>query len=108
MPGLALAALLLAAAPAWAETPFEARCAALAAATGQSDGERLHALFDLFWSYSLDEYPESATAIGAPGRNDRWTDDSLEAIARRKRELEAPAAVLATIAPERLSAADRL
>ena len=108
MRGVALAALLLAVVPARAETPFEARCAALAAATGQSDGERLHALFDLYWNYTLDEYPEYATAIGARGRNDRWSDDSLEAIARRKQELEAPAAVLATIAPERLSPADRL
>ena len=33
------------------------------------DGERLHALFALHWTYTLDEYPELATYTGDPGRN---------------------------------------
>src|SRR5581483_4219337 len=40
--------------------------------------------------------------------NARWTDYSLAAIARRKRELAAPLAVLRSIRRDRLSAADRL
>jgi uncharacterized protein (DUF885 family) len=54
------------------------------------------------------EFPEVATAVGWPGQNHRWTDLSREAIARRRREREAPARVLATIDRRRLSAADRL
>jgi uncharacterized protein (DUF885 family) len=104
---LVLALAAAAAAPLRAATPFEERCAALAA-SDQDDAERLHALFALDWAYTLDEYPEAATAFGAPGRNDRWTDRSPEAIARRERELEAPARVLASIRPERLAPSGRL
>jgi len=32
----------------------------------------------------MHEAPEYATQVGYPGQNDRWTDDSLEGIARRK------------------------
>ena len=74
----------------------------------QSEGERLHALFRLHWTYTLDEYPELATYTGDPGRNHRWTDHSLEAYERRNREMEVPARVLATIDRAALSAADQV
>jgi uncharacterized protein (DUF885 family) len=72
------------------------------------DGERLHALFALHWTYTLDEYPELATYTGDPGRNHRWTDHSLEAYERRNREMEIPARVLATIDRAALGAADQV
>jgi uncharacterized protein (DUF885 family) len=72
------------------------------------EGERLHALFDLFWQYTLDEYPELATYTGDAGRNHRWTDHSLEAYERRNREMELPARALATIDRAGLSAADQV
>ncbi len=49
-----------------------------------SDSDRLHRLFDISWEYTMREAPEFATAIGYPGQNDRWTDISFDAIARRK------------------------
>jgi uncharacterized protein (DUF885 family) len=50
----------------------------------RSDAERLHRLLEISWEYTVKESPEFATSIGYPGQNDRWTDISLEAIARRK------------------------
>src|SRR5882672_10187191 len=50
------------------------------------DAQRLHRIFDLAWEHDNDERPEVATLRGVPGRNARWTDLSLEAFARRKRE----------------------
>jgi len=74
----------------------------------QSAAERLHALFRLHWTYTLDEYPELATYTGDPGRNHRWTDHSLKAYDRRNREMEVPARVLATIDRAALSPADQV
>jgi uncharacterized protein (DUF885 family) len=54
------------------------------------------------------EHPEYATEVGYPGQNDRWSDNSLEAIARRKRELQAPIKALQSIHRARLSPADQL
>ena len=48
-----------------------------------SDADRLHRLFDASWEYTMKEFPEFATSVGYPGQNDRWTDVSFEAIARR-------------------------
>ena len=45
------------------------------------DDQRLHRLFQLQWDYGLQEFPERATYVGAPGRNDRWTDNSMAASA---------------------------
>ena len=50
----------------------------------RSDGERFHRLLEISWEYTMKEAPEFATAVGYPGQNDRWTDMSLEAIARRE------------------------
>jgi len=68
----------------------------------------LHQLFKLDWDNSLQESPELATEVGFPGLNDRWSDNSLETIERRKRELDAPLKVIASIKRDELSAADQL
>jgi uncharacterized protein (DUF885 family) len=80
----------------------------IAAKGKQSDGARLHRLFAINWKYVNTEFPENATAVGYPGQNDRWTDLSLAAIERRKRELQDPLNVLKSIDRSRLSAADQL
>ncbi|HVF73138.1 MAG TPA: DUF885 domain-containing protein [Chthoniobacterales bacterium] len=49
-----------------------------------SDPERLHRLFQFSWEYTMKENPEFATNVGYPGQNHRWSDLSLDAIARRK------------------------
>ncbi len=89
------------------QTAFEQDCAALAARPGD-DAARLHQLFKLDWDHSMRESPEYATEVGYPGQNDRWTDSSLDAIERRKRELLAPMNVLKSIDRARLDADDQL
>ncbi len=88
-------------------TPFELDCAALAAKSGD-DTARLHELFKLDWDYTMRESPEFATEVGYAGLNDRWTDQSLEAIARRHAELDAPLKVIDAIDRARLNPADQL
>ena len=72
----------------WGATPAEEFTARgkelLANKEARADAERLHRLLDFSWEYTMKESPEFATAIGYPGQNDRWSDISLEAIARRK------------------------
>jgi uncharacterized protein (DUF885 family) len=48
------------------------------------DAARLHALFDEYWSTVKREFPEYATFLGDDRHDDRLTDLSPEAIARRK------------------------
>src|SRR5207245_11147265 len=69
---------------------------------------RLNRLFQLPWDYLLHEFPEFATEVGAAGLNDRWTDRSSAAIARRKADLELPTRALATIDRTKLSPQDAL
>jgi uncharacterized protein (DUF885 family) len=96
-------------APAGAPADFAAGYEALRTNRENLDeGTRLRRLFDLHWRESMAEFPELATSVGFPGHNDRWTDRSLEAIERRKRDLERPAAVLRTIRRDLLGAEDRL
>src|SRR5688572_4723114 len=89
------------------QTDFERECTKLAKARGK-DTERLHKLFKLDWEHTMVESPEFATEVGFPGQNHRWTDNSLEAIARRKRELQSPLKVIKSINRNKLSAADQL
>ncbi len=89
------------------QTDFERECDKLAKSRGK-DTERLHKLFKLDWEHTMVESPEFATEVGYPGQNHRWTDNSLEAIARRKRELQPPLKVINSINRSKLSAPDQL
>ena len=51
-----------------------------------TEGQRLHALFELCWEHEMEEFPELATATGWPGHDHRWTDRSDAAVARRSQE----------------------
>ncbi|MBI3544573.1 MAG: DUF885 family protein, partial [Deltaproteobacteria bacterium] len=88
-------------------TPYEDACARIAKGGG-SDAKRLHQLFAEEWRWAQTEYPEDGTFNGYPGVNDRWTDESLAAIERRHRELEAPLKALKSIRRAALSSADKL
>ena len=90
-----------------AQTAFEQECAKLAAASG-NDPQRLKDLLKLEWAHRMEDSPEFATEAGYPGLNDRWTDQSLEAIERRKRELQAPMKVIQSIDRAKLTADDQL
>jgi uncharacterized protein (DUF885 family) len=90
-----------------AQDTYESDCARLSSQTGK-DVERLNAFFQLDWQHTMIESPEFATDVGYPGQNDRWTDQSLEAIERRKRELKAPLKVLHSIDRAKLGDRDKL
>src|SRR5665213_3362503 len=92
-----------------ARPDWTSRYQAIVAEKGRvADSVRLHELFKVDWDYSNIEYPEFATYTGYKGQNGRWTDQSLEAIARRKKELENPMAVISSIDRASLSTADQL
>ncbi len=76
--------------------------------SGLSDSARLHALFEADWERALAESPESATYRGDRRYDDRWTDQSMEAIARRKARLPLALEVLEQVDREALSPTDRL
>ncbi len=59
--------------------------AVIAQALSSTDvAKRLHELFDEDWQWGLERFPETATQLGDNRYNDRVTDDSIEAIERRK------------------------
>ena len=86
----------------------ESRYEALLSSREPDQALRLRQLLALHWDYSMHEFPETATAVGYPGQNHRWTDLSLEAIARRKRELQQPLKALQLIRREALPPPDQL
>jgi uncharacterized protein (DUF885 family) len=87
---------------------FHQRFLQLASRPSLGDSARLAALFDLDWEYTNVEFPETATFVGYPGQDERWSDNSPAAIARRRRELTARLTVVEAIDRRRLNAADRL
>ncbi|MDB4882424.1 MAG: hypothetical protein JWL95_1190 [Gemmatimonadetes bacterium] len=87
---------------------FHSRFLELAALRGVSDSARLHRLFALDWEYTNVESPETASFVGFPGQDDRWTDYSLAAIERRRRELPDRRLVLRAIDRRRLGPSDQL
>lgn len=92
-----------------AQRDWPARYHAIAAQKGTvADSVRLRALFDLDWEYGNIEYPEGATFTGYPGQNARWTDNSLDAIARRKKDQQLPLDVINSIDRAQLSESDQL
>src|SRR4051812_37663344 len=68
----------------------------------------LHKLFADEWERGMVESPENASNNGDNRFNDRWTDYSLAAIARREAEDRAALAKLHAIDRKALSAADQL
>jgi len=73
-----------------------------------SDPDRLHRLFVFSWEYTMKEAPEFATSVGYAGQNDRWTDISLEAIARRKATNQLDLQLIKSITREKLSENDAI
>ncbi|MCC7415808.1 MAG: DUF885 domain-containing protein [Acidobacteria bacterium] len=67
----------------------------------------LHAMFDREWEWELAQDPIAATYLGDARWNDRWPDLTLEAFEQRQRHREGVLRELASIARDRLSAADQ-
>lgn len=70
------------------------------------EADRLHRLFDFSWEYTMMEYPEFATSVGYPGQNDRWSDVSFEAIARREETEKLDLELIKSIDRAKLSPTD--
>jgi uncharacterized protein (DUF885 family) len=60
------------------------------------------------WKYWMTQYPETATLIGFPGQDARWTDYSPNAIESRNTYLKKSAARLDSVDGARLPAAEQL
>src|SRR5436190_14257709 len=77
-------------------------------APAQTATDKVHALFDAYWEWQMREYPERATAVGNHRYDDRLTDFSEGAIARRKTASADFARQLRGIDREALSGQDRV
>ena len=82
--------------------------AAVAAWAEPPPDKALAALFEREFKRNLDEHPESATFLGIPGYDDRLTDASPEAVARRKAHGKALIAELKRFDPKKLDTQDRI
>lgn len=87
---------------------FQKRFEDLAADEALSAEAKLHKLFDLDWELAIHNYPEFASYLGFTDSDDRWTDQSWEAIQRREAEQRWPLAVIKTIDRAKLTTADQL
>lgn len=74
---------------------------------GLNDSELLHRIFDLSMKWKITSYPEFATFNGYPGQNHRWTDQSLEAIAKRKEAIVLFYDLLMIVEKSRLTQAEQ-
>jgi uncharacterized protein (DUF885 family) len=68
----------------------------------------LHALFDAEWEYTMEQFPTYASTLGDRRWNDRWDDDSMEAIRKRREHTGETLARLNGIDRAKLSTADQL
>jgi uncharacterized protein (DUF885 family) len=68
----------------------------------------LHDLFASEWDYQLEQYPTWASRLGDRRWNERWGDESLDAIDKRNRHYVEVLTQLGSIKREELSPADRL
>jgi uncharacterized protein (DUF885 family) len=82
--------------------------AAAQAAQRPEGSKTLHDLFAAAWDSDMQEKPEEASELGDRRWNDRWTDKSLEAYARRDRRNRELLAQLAKIDRKGLSKTDQL
>jgi uncharacterized protein (DUF885 family) len=49
-----------------------------------AESERIKSLYDHQWQWALREFPELSTALGVPGRNHLWSDQSLASMHARR------------------------
>ncbi len=78
------------------------------AQAGDTATRSLHNLFDEAWERELSEDPESASRLGDPRYNARWSDRSLAAIEQSNKQDIALLEALERIDAAQLSAADQL
>ncbi len=83
--------------------------AALAVNAAEAPPDKaLQALFEREFHWFIKEHPEAATYVGVDSYDDRFTDHSPEAVARRRAHEKAVMAELRAFDPRRLNAQDRV
>lgn len=74
--------------------------------TQGSKVQRLNAFYKLHWNYVMVTYPEAATYQGYPGQNDRWSDRSITAIEKSKKDTKDFLRTIRTISEKGLKGED--
>ncbi len=69
---------------------------------------KFRAYLDEDWKHWMEQYPETATAVGFPGQNRHWRDDSREGIAARISHLHESLAELKSVSRDELPAEEQL
>jgi uncharacterized protein (DUF885 family) len=87
---------------------FFAALPAAPATPETAEGKRLHQLFEKEWDWGLQDSPETATYVGDPRYNDRWSDHSPGAFERRRSHARELLAEIRAIDRSKLSADDQL
>jgi len=105
-----LAMLWMGALTGWLVMPMLAQAQASADQAGsQAEATRkFRAYLDEDWKRWMQQYPGTATAVGYPGQNRRWDDDSAEGLEARKKHLHESLAALKNISRDALPAQERL
>ncbi len=78
------------------------------AANGKNSSAKLNRFLKVQWAYLMHEFPEWATYAGFPGEDDRWSDLSLTAIARRKTETQCQLQILKKISRVGLNESEKI
>ncbi|HKQ38354.1 MAG TPA: DUF885 domain-containing protein [Verrucomicrobiae bacterium] len=77
-------------------------------AENKDAGKALHEFFEAEWNYEMEQNPGWASSLGDRRWNDRWADQSLEAIRKREQHTIEALARLKKFDRARLSPADQL
>lgn len=72
------------------------------------ENKKLTKTLDFIWGQWLKESPESATYLGVPGFDDRWSDRSLETIEKRKQMPVCHEILLSKINSKKLTTPNKL
>ncbi len=78
-------------------------------ADGQAEATRkFRAYLDNDWKRWMEQYPDTATSVGFPGQNRRWSDDSREGLEARIKHLHESLSQLKAISRDALPAGEQL
>ncbi|MFN2476448.1 MAG: DUF885 family protein [Chthoniobacterales bacterium] len=77
-------------------------------AASNAAATELNAFFEAEWNYSLEQHPTRASSLGDRRWNDKWDDDSLEAIAKQEAHTRDALVRLGKFDRAKLSPADQL
>lgn len=78
------------------------------AVSSGSSSQKLKRFLDVQWAYFMTEFPEWATYVGYPGQDSRWTDQSLAALSRRRKDIRCQREALLRVGRTSLSVQDKV